>query len=233
VEGSFSRDPVAGTLRVPGPARGACGLLCRGSRPQVVHARHPVAARDRQAPAVGVQAQGRTTRLSTNYRNTREILELAWQVTQAAQVDDEETETHVRVKPTEALRGGPPPRYRACSSEAEERVVIASLVRSFREQGIPDRDIAVLYPFAGGRRIEQRDQQLAMLWLKRAERAAHLVAVEVGGLGGPAFMTSAGFMPEFSKGGYGPLGRIGFFDELIFVKFKQGQHVLEIGRKQR
>jgi hypothetical protein len=49
----------------------------------------------------------------------------------------------------------------------------------------------------------------------------HPVEIEVGGLGGPAFMTSAGFMPEFSKGGYGLLGRIGFFNEFTFVKFKQ------------
>ena len=44
-------------------------------------------------------------------------------------------------------------------------------------------------------------------------------------------MTSAGFMSEFSKGGYGLLGRIGFFDEFTFVKFRQAEHVLEIGKK--
>ncbi len=61
----------------------------------------------------------------------------------------------------------------------------------------------------------------------------HPLEIEVGGLGGPAFMTSAGFMPEFSKGGYGLLGRIGFFDEFTFVKFKQAQHLLEIGNRRR
>ena len=61
----------------------------------------------------------------------------------------------------------------------------------------------------------------------------HPVKIEVGGLGGPAFMTSAGFMPEFSKGGYGLLGRIGFFDEFTFVKFKDAEHVVEIGRRKR
>jgi hypothetical protein len=43
---------------------------------------------------------------------------------------------------------------------------------------------------------------------------------DVGGLGGPAFMTSAGFMSDFSKGGYGLLGRKGFFNEFTFVKFQ-------------
>jgi hypothetical protein len=61
----------------------------------------------------------------------------------------------------------------------------------------------------------------------------HPVEIEVGGLGGPAYMTSAGFMPELSKGGYGLLGRVGFFDEFTFVKFKQAEHVLEIGRRRR
>jgi hypothetical protein len=61
----------------------------------------------------------------------------------------------------------------------------------------------------------------------------HPIEIEVGGLGGPAFMTSAGFMPEFSKGGYGLLGRNGFFNEFTFVKFKDAEHVLEIGRRRR
>jgi hypothetical protein len=61
----------------------------------------------------------------------------------------------------------------------------------------------------------------------------HPIEIEVGGLGGPAFMTTAGFMSEFSKGGYGLLGRKGFFDEFNFVKFKDAEHVLEIGKRRR
>ena len=61
----------------------------------------------------------------------------------------------------------------------------------------------------------------------------HPIEIEVGGLGGPAFMTTAGFMSEFYKGGYGLLGRKGFFDEFNFVKFKDGEHVLEIGKRRR
>jgi hypothetical protein len=61
----------------------------------------------------------------------------------------------------------------------------------------------------------------------------HPVEIQVGGLDGPAFMTSAGFMPEFSKGGYGLLGRIGFFNEFTFIKFKDADHMLEIGKRRR
>jgi hypothetical protein len=61
----------------------------------------------------------------------------------------------------------------------------------------------------------------------------HPIEIEVGGLGGPAFMTTAGFMSEFSKGGYGLLGRKGFFNEFNFVKFKDAEQVLEIGKRRR
>ena len=61
----------------------------------------------------------------------------------------------------------------------------------------------------------------------------HPIEIEVGRLGGPSYMTSAGFMPDFAKGGHGLLGRIGFFDEFTFVKFKEVENVLEIGRRRR
>jgi hypothetical protein len=61
----------------------------------------------------------------------------------------------------------------------------------------------------------------------------HPIEIEVGGLGGPAFMTTVGFMADFSKGGYGLLGRNGFFSEFNFVKFNNAEHVLEIGKKRR
>jgi len=40
-------------------------------------------------------------------------------------------------------------------------------------------------------------------------------------------------MPQFSKAGYGLLGRNGFFNEFTFVKFKDAEHVLEIGKRRR
>ena len=61
----------------------------------------------------------------------------------------------------------------------------------------------------------------------------HPVEMELGGLGGPAFMTSVGFMPDFSQSGHGLLGRKGFFDEFTFVKFKDAEHILDIGKRRR
>lgn len=61
----------------------------------------------------------------------------------------------------------------------------------------------------------------------------HSVEIEVGGLGGPVVTTSVGFMPQFSKAGYGLLGRKGFFDQFTFIKFRDAEGVLEFGKKRR
>jgi hypothetical protein len=61
----------------------------------------------------------------------------------------------------------------------------------------------------------------------------HPIEMELGGLGGPSFWTMVGFMPQLSKAGYGLLGRKGFFDEFTFVKFKDADRLLEIGRRRR
>jgi hypothetical protein len=61
----------------------------------------------------------------------------------------------------------------------------------------------------------------------------HPVEIEVGSLGGPAFMTTVGFMPDFSNSGHGLLGRKGFFDRFSFVKFRDHDDELEIGKLRR
>jgi hypothetical protein len=96
--------------------------------------------------SVGVQARGRSRRLSRNYRNTKQILEFAWQVAQSVLKDVEESETHVRVLPTKATRQGPVPVYRGCRSVDEEHALIVRLVDELKEKGLVDREIAVLYP---------------------------------------------------------------------------------------
>jgi len=58
----------------------------------------------------------------------------------------------------------------------------------------------------------------------------HQVDMEVGGPGGPCFSTSIGFMTDFTSIGYGLLGRRGFFDRFAFVKFKDFDNLLEIGK---
>ncbi len=109
--------------------------------------------------SVGVRASGRTRRLSRNYRNTKQILEFAWQVAQSPVVA-EESETHVRVLPTKASRHGLPPRYRGAETIAQEHEIIARIVADLRALGLADRDIAVLYPRREGNRIDRLCRRL-------------------------------------------------------------------------
>ena len=96
--------------------------------------------------SVGVRAVGRARRLDRNYRNTKQILEFAWQVAQSPIADEKETETNVRVLPRKASRQGLVPTYRGCASSVEEQAVIARLIERWKGRGLADRDIAVLYP---------------------------------------------------------------------------------------
>ena len=96
--------------------------------------------------SVGVQAMGRSRRFSRNYRNTKQVLEFAWQVAQSVVADAGETETHVRVVPTKVTRQGPVPVYRGCGTVAEEHALIARLVEEFKAKGLAEKEIAVLYP---------------------------------------------------------------------------------------
>jgi hypothetical protein len=58
----------------------------------------------------------------------------------------------------------------------------------------------------------------------------HPVEIELGGLGGPSLLTQIGFMTDFSNIGYGLLGRRGFFNHFSFVKFKEVQSTIEVGK---
>lgn len=104
--------------------------------------------------SVGVQAQGRSRRLSRNYRNTKQIVEFAWQVAQGYVKDAGETETCVRLLPSKAARQGPVPMYRGCQTFAQEHALIARLVAYFKARGLEEQEIAVLYSRNESNRID-------------------------------------------------------------------------------
>lgn len=58
----------------------------------------------------------------------------------------------------------------------------------------------------------------------------HPIEIEVGEFDGPVYSTLVGFMPDFSPSGQALLGRRGFFDQFSFVKFKEFDGLLEIGK---
>lgn len=57
----------------------------------------------------------------------------------------------------------------------------------------------------------------------------HVIEIEVGEFG-PIYSTLVGFMPDFSQNGQALLGRRGFFDQFSFIKFKDFNGLLEIGK---
>ena len=58
----------------------------------------------------------------------------------------------------------------------------------------------------------------------------HPVEIQIGDDRAPSFEVQVGFMPDFSKSGHGLLGRNGFFDQFSFVKFREFDCEIEIGK---
>lgn len=103
--------------------------------------------------SVGIKAQGRTTILRLNYRNTREILAFAYQfaadVLGAADSDDD----HIPLLlPESAGNHGPEPKVVRLSAWADELAYTVSALKAWHEQGLAWNEMAVLYAnkFQGG-----------------------------------------------------------------------------------
>lgn len=97
--------------------------------------------------SVGIQAQGRTTILKLNYRNTVEILATAAEFAQdiLTAADPADDDIPVRLKPQSAGRSGSLPRLFCLSSLDEEITHLAQHVQNLHADGIPWNDIGILY----------------------------------------------------------------------------------------
>ena len=95
----------------------------------------------------GMTARGRTTILSVNYRNTRQILDLGRELLVGL---GREPDTHqpddldVLVEPDQAVRTGLAPISLACSDLRGEAEAITKRVQELRDAGAPPDQIAVL-----------------------------------------------------------------------------------------
>ncbi|WP_119153037.1 3'-5' exonuclease [Caldimonas tepidiphila] len=104
--------------------------------------------------SVGIEAQGRTSILKLNYRNTAEILALAMHCASglleqpggmpAVAANDGAVET---VLPASAGRRGPLPVLLQARSEGEEAQLVAERIAQLLEEGCPASGIAVLARF--------------------------------------------------------------------------------------
>ena len=95
--------------------------------------------------SVGVQAQGRTTVLRLNYRNTREILGFAYAFAKDYLDPHSADDDHIPiVEPEAGGTNGPEPVVRTFGSLGEEIAYTVAALRKWHEQGVPWSDMAVL-----------------------------------------------------------------------------------------
>ncbi|WP_426730662.1 DEAD/DEAH box helicase [Myxococcus faecalis] len=96
--------------------------------------------------SVGIQAQGRTTILRLNYRNTSEILQFAYHYAKDALTPEDADEDGVPLLlPQSAGRHGPPPQVIALPNLSVELQYITGHLQQLRSECLRWSDMAVLY----------------------------------------------------------------------------------------
>lgn len=96
--------------------------------------------------SVGIQAQGRTTILRVNYRNTQEIFDFAGQFAKNLLITDEVKEEGIpRLVPITAGYHGPKPLFIQLPKLKEEAEYIVEQFKTAHKNGVPWKDMAVLY----------------------------------------------------------------------------------------
>jgi superfamily I DNA/RNA helicase len=95
--------------------------------------------------SVGIQAQGRTSILKLNYRNTAEVLALAMHCAQSLLEEQAETDDRMQtVHPATAGRRGPLPLLIEASHGGDEAQAVADQIASALADGLAPGDVAVL-----------------------------------------------------------------------------------------
>lgn len=96
---------------------------------------------------LGIKAQGRTTILKLNYRNTAQVLMLAYEfakeVMQPTLMPDEDMPP--MVEPNSAGREGPVPVLVKCANYKAEVAYIIERAQQLQERGIPWHEMAIIY----------------------------------------------------------------------------------------
>lgn len=119
--------------------------------------------------SVGIQAQGRTTILKVNYRNTQEILEFASQfASELLKPTDAEEDGIPRLVPISAGRHGKAPMVVKLPTLQSEGAWIADRLKEEHAKGTPWRDMAILYrhydPVCKAVRTELRKGGIPNTW---------------------------------------------------------------------
>jgi hypothetical protein len=129
--------------------------------------------------SVGVQAQGRTTILRLNYRNTAEVLRAAYEFAKDALTPEESDDDGIPViLPESADRHGPSPELVRLPSLDEEAEYVARRLVELHAEGTRWGDMAIVYrsAFIGEKLADRlRAAGVPVSWLTkdgRAKRAA-------------------------------------------------------------
>jgi UvrD-like helicase C-terminal domain/Nuclease-related domain/AAA domain len=97
--------------------------------------------------SIGIKAQGRSSILRVNYRNTVEVLNLAYkfasEVMQATDGKDEDIP--VLIEPQSAERHGSLPQIISQPNFAAEIQYLIQMTKRYQEQGIPWKEMAIIY----------------------------------------------------------------------------------------
>lgn len=113
--------------------------------------------------SIGIQAQGRTTILKLNYRNTQEVLSLAYEFAKEVLTpsENQEDDIPVLVKPQSAGRHGKKPELIRLPSFRHETDYLAKKVQQVHDQGVPWNEMAIVYRSKFmGEQVYQRLQQV-------------------------------------------------------------------------
>jgi hypothetical protein len=125
--------------------------------------------------SVGIEAQGRTKILSINYRNTAEILALAYEfVKEAISLTDFDEDMPICVKPESAQRHGIPPELIKLPRFNDEAGYLGDRLHELNQEGIPWNDMAILYRYKF--MAEEISKQLSQLdvpveWVNRDKQS--------------------------------------------------------------
>lgn len=97
--------------------------------------------------SVGIEAKGRTSILRINYRNTREILNFAYDFSKDYFNPIDADDDHIPlIEPQPAGVLGEMPAVRQCRSFNHEIEFIIKCLRAWHSKGVNWKDVAILYP---------------------------------------------------------------------------------------
>jgi superfamily I DNA/RNA helicase len=162
--------------------------------------------------SVGIQAQGRTTILKLNYRNTQEILGVAYAFAKQvlAPTDRQQEDAPILVQPQSVGRRGAQPELIRLPSFRQEVEYLLERIQQVHERGVAWNEIAILYrsKFMGQQICNRLQQmQIPVEWINASRESRHYQPEEPSiklmtmhaskGLEFPVvFIPGLGFMPS-------------------------------------